>query len=51
MAAVIHGSRELRNVLQNPAVSREQKLKLCWMRLSSGWAQARLLRNFFGRVD
>ena len=28
MAAVINGSRELRNVLLNPAVSREQKLKL-----------------------
>jgi F-type H+-transporting ATPase subunit delta len=28
MAAVIHGSRELRNVLLNPAVSREQKLNL-----------------------
>jgi F-type H+-transporting ATPase subunit delta len=28
MAEVIKGSRELRNVLENPAVSREQKLKL-----------------------
>jgi F-type H+-transporting ATPase subunit delta len=28
LAAVIHGSRELRNVLLNPAVGREQKLNL-----------------------
>jgi F0F1-type ATP synthase delta subunit len=28
MAAAIHGSKELRNVLENPAVSREQKLNL-----------------------
>src|SRR6476620_4301993 len=28
MADVVNSSRELRNVLQNPAVSREQKLKL-----------------------
>ena len=28
MADVVNSSRELRNVLQNPAVSRDQKLKL-----------------------
>jgi F-type H+-transporting ATPase subunit delta len=45
MAAAIHGSRELRNVLENPAVSREQKLKLLdaiIARMDAG----KLLRNF-----
>jgi F-type H+-transporting ATPase subunit delta len=45
MAAVIHSSKELRNVLENPAVSREQKLKLLdaiIARMDAG----KLLRNF-----
>jgi F-type H+-transporting ATPase subunit delta len=45
MAALMSGSRELRNVLANPAVSREQKLKLLdaiIARMDAG----KLLRNF-----
>jgi F-type H+-transporting ATPase subunit delta len=45
MAALMAGSRELRNVLANPAVSREQKLKLLdaiIARMDAG----KLLRNF-----
>jgi|SRR5262249_54367280 len=45
VAGLIHGSRELRNVLQNPAVGRAQKLALldAIMKRLGG---ARLLRNF-----
>ena len=45
MAAIMGGSRDLRNVLANPAVSREQKLKL----LDAVIARmdvSKLLRNF-----
>lgn len=45
VAALMHESRELRNVLGNPAVSREQKLKLLdaiIARMDAG----KLLRNF-----
>ena len=45
MAALMSSSRELRNVLANPAVSREQKLKLLdaiVARMDAG----KLLRNF-----
>jgi F-type H+-transporting ATPase subunit delta len=45
MAALMSSSRELRNVLANPAVSREQKLKLLdaiIARMDAG----KLLRNF-----
>jgi F-type H+-transporting ATPase subunit delta len=45
MAAVIHGSKELRNVLENPAVSREQKLKLLDSIVKHVGA-SKLLRNF-----
>jgi F-type H+-transporting ATPase subunit delta len=45
LAGLINGNRELRNVLQNPAVSRAQKLALldAIMKRLGG---ARLLRNF-----
>jgi len=45
MAALMSSSKELRNVLENPAVSREQKLKLLdaiIARMDAG----KLLRNF-----
>ena len=45
MAAVINGSRELRNVLLNPAVSREQKLNLLDAIIQRVGAN-KLLRNF-----
>jgi len=45
MAAAIHGSRELRNVLANPAVSREQKLNLLDSIIKHVGA-TRMLRNF-----
>lgn len=45
VAALVDGNRELRNVLQNPAVAREQKLALldALMKRLGG---AKLLRNF-----
>jgi F-type H+-transporting ATPase subunit delta len=45
VAAVVHGSRELRNVLQNPAVSREQKLNLLDA-IMKRMGAAKMLRNF-----
>ena len=45
MAAVMSSSRELRNLLANPAVSREQKLKLLDAIIARMDA-AKLLRNF-----
>jgi F-type H+-transporting ATPase subunit delta len=45
MADVVNSSRELRNVLQNPAVSREQKLKLLDSIIQHIGA-TRMLRNF-----
>jgi F-type H+-transporting ATPase subunit delta len=45
IAALITGSRELRNVMQNPAVSREQKLKLLDAIIQRMEA-TKLLRNF-----
>jgi F-type H+-transporting ATPase subunit delta len=45
MAAAIHGSRELRNVLENPSVGREQKLKLLDSIIRHVGA-TRTLRNF-----
>jgi F-type H+-transporting ATPase subunit delta len=45
MAAVINGSRELRNVLLNPAVSREQKLNLLDAIIQRIGAN-KVLRNF-----
>jgi F-type H+-transporting ATPase subunit delta len=45
MAALIHGSHDLRNVLQNPAVSREQKLALLDA-IVQRMGAARLVRNF-----
>ena len=45
MADVVNSSRELRNVLQNPAVSREQKLKLLDSIIKHIGA-TRMLRNF-----
>jgi F-type H+-transporting ATPase subunit delta len=45
MAAVIHSSKELRNVLENPAVSREQKLKLLDSIIRHVGA-TKMLRNF-----
>ena len=45
MADVVNGSRELRNVLQNPAVSREQKLKLLDSIIQHIGA-SKMLRNF-----
>jgi len=45
IATLVHGSRDLRNVLQNPAVSRAQKLALldAIIKRTGG---AKLLRNF-----
>ncbi|HKD79882.1 MAG TPA: ATP synthase F1 subunit delta [Candidatus Angelobacter sp.] len=45
MAALVDGSRELRNVLQNPAVAREQKLALldAIIQRMNG---SKMLRNF-----
>ena len=45
MADVVSNSRELRNVLQNPAVSREQKLKLLDSIIQHIGA-SKMLRNF-----
>jgi F-type H+-transporting ATPase subunit delta len=45
MAEVVNSSRELRNVLQNPAVSREQKLKLLDSIIQHTGA-SKMLRNF-----
>jgi F-type H+-transporting ATPase subunit delta len=45
MADVVNSSRELRNVLQNPAVSREQKLKLLDSIIQRIGA-TKMLRNF-----
>lgn len=45
MATAIHGSRELRNVLESPAVGREQKLKLLDSIIKHVGA-TRMLRNF-----
>jgi F-type H+-transporting ATPase subunit delta len=45
MADVVNGSRELRNVLQNPAVSRDQKLKLLDSIIQHIGA-TKMLRNF-----
>lgn len=45
MADVVNSSRELRNVLQNPAVSREQKLKLLDSIIKHIGA-SKMLRNF-----
>ncbi len=45
MAALIHSSHELRNVLQNPAVAREQKLALLDA-IVQRMGAAKLLRNF-----
>jgi len=45
MSDVVNGSRELRNVLQNPAVSREQKLKLLDSIIQHIGA-SKMLRNF-----
>src|SRR5712671_4308801 len=45
MAEIVNGSRELRNVLQNPAVSREQKLKLLDSIIKHIGA-TKMLRNF-----
>ena len=45
MADVVNGSRELRNVLQNPAVSRAQKLKLLDSIIQHIGA-TKMLRNF-----
>jgi F-type H+-transporting ATPase subunit delta len=45
MADVVNSSRELRNVLQNPAVSREQKLKLLDSIIQHVGA-SKMLRNF-----
>jgi len=45
MADVMNSSRELRNVLQNPAVSREQKLKLLDSIIQHIGA-TKMLRNF-----
>jgi F-type H+-transporting ATPase subunit delta len=45
MADVVNNSRELRNVLQNPAVSREQKLKLLDSIIQHTGA-SKMLRNF-----
>ena len=45
MADVVSNSRELRNVLQNPAVSREQKLKLLDSIIQHIGA-TKMLRNF-----
>ena len=45
MADVVNSSRELRNVLQNPAVSREQKLKLLDAIIQRVGA-TNILRNF-----
>ena len=45
MADVVSSSRELRNVLQNPAVSREQKLKLLDSIIQHIGA-TKMLRNF-----
>ena len=45
MADVVNSSRELRNVLQNPAVSREQKLKLLDSIIHHIGA-TKMLRNF-----
>ena len=45
MADVVNSSRELRNVLQNPAVSREQKLKLLDSIIQHIGAN-KMLRNF-----
>jgi len=45
MADVVNSSRELRNVLQNPAVSREQKLKLLDSIIRHIGA-TKMLRNF-----
>jgi F-type H+-transporting ATPase subunit delta len=45
MAAIMGGSRDLRNVLANPAVSHEQKLKLLDAIISRMGA-SKLLRNF-----
>ena len=45
MADVVNSSRELRNVLQNPAVSREQKLKLLDSIIQHIGA-TQMLRNF-----
>jgi len=45
MADVVNSSRELRNVLQNPAVSREQKLKLLDSIIQHIGA-TKMLRNF-----
>src|SRR5438105_2272623 len=45
MADVVNSSRELRNVLQNPAVNREQKLKLLDSIIQHIGA-TKMLRNF-----
>jgi F-type H+-transporting ATPase subunit delta len=45
LAAVVNSNRDLRNVLQNPAVSREQKLGLLDAIIQRMGA-AKLLRNF-----
>jgi F-type H+-transporting ATPase subunit delta len=45
MADVVNSSRELRNVLQNPAVSRDQKLKLLDSIIQHIGA-TKMLRNF-----
>jgi F-type H+-transporting ATPase subunit delta len=45
MAEVVKGSRELRNVLENPAVGREQKLKLLDAIIKHVGA-TKMLRNF-----
>jgi F-type H+-transporting ATPase subunit delta len=45
MVEIVNGSRELRNVLQNPAVNREQKLKLLDSIIKHIGA-TKMLRNF-----
>src|SRR5258708_34386829 len=51
MADVVNSSRELRNVLQNPAVSREQKLRLLDSIIQHIGA-TKMVRNFLAvRID
>ena len=45
IAELVHGSRELRNVLLNPAVSREQKLGLLDL-IVQRLGASKMLRNF-----
>ena len=45
MAAVVHSSKELRNVLENPAVSREEKLNVLDS-IVKHMGATKMLRNF-----